>query len=146
MPETARLYLDSFIFLPAFLWRKSWRKQPWQILQSFTVFSDVWQHRWFHSKTGPRKVEDVIWPLSHLWAAFQWVWPAGPGSPIFPGTFWSRGRNSVAEISLFGRERSLHLTIYEFHKCFTTCHATKFSQISKLCRLCFTRLNITQSS
>ena len=68
MPETARLYLDSFIFLPAFLWRKSWRKQPWQILQSFTVFSDVWQHRWLQNgtKKGRRCNLVLVPPMSRF--------------------------------------------------------------------------------
>jgi len=54
-----------------------------------------------------RRCNYAAWSLFNHWAAFLWVLPARPASPIVPGAFcWSCGRTIVTEISLLGGEMS----------------------------------------
>jgi len=64
------------------------------------------------TKQGQRG-HHATWSLVGLWATFPW---AGLALPIFPGTFWTHGRTTVSEISLFV-EVARHSGFYEFHSC-----------------------------
>jgi len=85
-----------------------------------TIFNNLWQFCWLHTKKGPSKVGDVITPLGPGFGrptgCFYLSVASRTSSPTFRWTFWSHSRTNIIGISWFA-EMAWCSGFYEFGSC-----------------------------